>query len=1397
MKNIRIIGLGICIFLFFSSLQVFGLDSFYLQNGDAYLLIGNGPSNGVYKLNNLTGAAPQTLYVPGEAFNLSASMHLVSGSSPQKDLWTFVSAGTTGMQVTTRQLVRQVMTSVYIDPNVGGTVSFTGARNQIVHVHHNYPGNTKSGIGIHDPKSYPVPYCGSYGFWGDDYPCSWAPTPVTGQPGYFYIDNGKWYHSADPADVIYSSFPYLHPDWFGTSHPNTLYPPYNMYGFVTCMDGAGWPFQGGTCHKLVRETVQTNERILNLLDYNVTSNTGPTNIGECGRVVISSTNTKDTLDECGDPCAPGTGPGTPLPYGTQPVMDCKVSGAGRSYLYTRDPSSVVYTLKMNNSTFSGSTVGDPTDLSAMKLGLSSKDGSSDWVYVLGITEINKWLKAAGVPATAFLNQLTDVAVSDQWWQTGGIVYAYDKSKGFVYKFVRNEITKVPPVPEIINVYDGTTYPDSIDADGFGHLYLVKTVKMPANAPGSDMPSFAAADAYSYYVKNTIPTTLYSARFKQLVTKSVIKRDYYTGAFSQLSGSIVLGTNLFEMDFTCPASPATAINNPANWTMYPPARRTSPDVSSNYTTEVAVINVCTPPPVSSTFARIDINGPFVSNSGTLGDAPTPYNDSTQYFFSVENAPTWDLNDVNTNVSSTIDPNKNTFIGMFPSTTKRSSLQFYWRIIQTKNRYGEAINNTIMDGTTPTNRVIQPVSFGPGEYEIAVKANFQYYQYDLIPTGVLADKKENYVSAVQNAISQDGSGWAKATIKIQSYSLPTYPGGNCVIMSGKPNIGSGFTYHPVLSGVAPSLKSESTLETATPNNPPPHCYIIPQMIGSQKWSFKLREHLDNQNKGIDRINTMISASPPIPSEPYSNLQWSTPSPIFTWKISLPDVSLTQTLVDITKTTYVPQLDITPGDLVMQIPCEPASYSLRVDASRVYSYDYYENTPKILADGTVIQVPELKTKFITISVGGTCPVIVLDNTSPSLTLPDVAGNQTLAWNQTPQVLWGTTGEVLANAEGKANPDRIFFWVADDNPFGNIVAHPNITTPPLADPFFPEYKVKHVATNRVASFTYSNAMGQRVPQDLPTAATPNGSRYRTNPDGTNAASPGTYAVYQYDYTPDNLPTTSGLSKIRSWSYRCYQIDISSLAHFSASGNNFAAEMAPNYANQILGYHNLNFGFGASDASGNASGPVTCGQIVIRDNDRPNVFLRAVDEKSTTTFLDAPSNIQPSYMTAWTNLAIGTGCEENHSGVETWDAGSNLNAPLTLFGFANNFRLGSLLSVYPVLAQEIVNGTSTLQIDVPVVFSTLMSDNVNTPVRISWRLYDQSNTLLADMGTQPNYRYIFRVAGNYLAEIQIRDNALDWPSDFNSPQNASFKYNLRTLRAVIPIADSRLNVRILEKNVK
>ncbi|MBF0548883.1 MAG: hypothetical protein HQM08_30985, partial [Candidatus Riflebacteria bacterium] len=42
----------------------------------------------------------------------------------------------------------------------------------------------------------------------------------------------------------------------------------------------------------------------------------------------------------------------------------------------------------------------------------------------------------------------------------------------------------------------------------------------------------------------------------------------------------------------------------------------------------------------------------------------------------------------------------------------------------------------------------------------------------------------VSAVQNAISQDGSGWAKATIKIQSYSLPTYPGGNCVIMSGKP-------------------------------------------------------------------------------------------------------------------------------------------------------------------------------------------------------------------------------------------------------------------------------------------------------------------------------------------------------------------------------------------------------------------------------------------------------------------------------------------------------------------------------------------------------------------------------------------------------------------------------------
>lgn len=1391
-----------------------GLDDFYLQNGDAYLLIGNGPKNGVYRLNNLTqGAAPVSLYVPGEAFNLSASMKpgTVPTQPSVKELWTFASGGTTGMHLATKPLERRVTVTVYIDPNVGGAPTSTALRDQIVHVHHNYPGNTGSGVGIHDTRSYPVPWSVPYGFSGDDYPCTWMPSAVPGKSGYYYVNSGRWYHSGDPADKIWSSFPYLRPDWFGTTRPNNNNNYYNMYGFVQCMDGAGFPAHGGWCHKLVRETVQVNERILNLFEYNVTQylaglNPAVINKGEAGRVVISSTNTKDTLNECGDPCAPGTGPGSPVPYGEQPYMDCLVSGAGRSYLYSREPGSSQYMLKMNALNYTGSTIGSPGDLTAKKLGVSSKTTSSDWVYVLGINEVNKWLTDANVPVSGHLLELTDVAVSDQWWQTGGIVYAYDRQRGFVYKFVRNETTGVAPVPEIFNVFDGEFYPDSIDADGFGNLYFVKTERFPANAAGKTTPDFTARQAVSYYKKSPMVANLYAARFEQTVAKAVSMRDYYKKTISPVKGSIAIGTNTFEMDFTCDPDKLT---DRTKWTMIPPIRRTSADVAANYRTEVAVINVSTPPKVAGVDTKIDLLGPLVGNTeSTLTPAVTPYNDATQYFFKIENAPLFDENGVNTEGEATADPNGNNFVGVFPSTTKQSTLKFYWKVTQTKNLQGDLLNNVILDGTTPSDRTILPAMFGPGEYEIAVRAQMQYYQYDRMPVGVLSDRKEDYLSGVIHSASPDGTGWARVTITVTGNPPPPPASGACVIMTGKPSSG-GYTYHPTLGGTP--LTSEWTLEPIQQQPPavmPTPRYVIPQITGSQDWAFCLRENLYNKKLNSDRISIIMSDTPPEPpadGNPF-NVRWLTTQPKFTWKISLPDPqNPSEKLVEITRETSTPQLVAAPGTRLFEIPSEPGVYTMRVDATRVYAYDYYRKEMIFLPTGGVTYVPKLDTKYVSVQVMANCEVIVLDDTPPALELANLSGTKAKAWSFSPGLLWGTTGEILSTSvDGKTNASEISLWVADDNPYGNVTTHANITTPPVKDPYFSQYQVKHKGGNRVASFSYQNAYGELVPSGLEetarpalTAAMP---RYRSAPDGLNTYAVDQYAVKQYDYSFATLPSESGLANVRSWSYRKYTIPVSALVHYSkgADGVNYYANMDYHYANNISTYTNLLFGFSAADASSNAFGPVLTGELVIRDNDRPNLFLRAIDEKDTSVSLYGPSNVNPTaFAGPWRNLAAGTGVAEDRAGNETWSCGGSIESPAAISGFMPDVRLVSAGDVRGILVQGVPNGTSTLEIDVPVVFSTIMSDNAGQTTRQSWSLRGSDGTMIADMGSGNVYRHIFREDGWYTVEVTAVDDAKDWPSDPRYPTAASSKANVRSLKISVPVASSRLDTRIIEKNVR
>ena len=86
------------------------LHPFYEQNGDCYLLVGDGAKRGVYALNNLSSGVPNLLYDPYDAYGLTASQKWDPIANKSiKELFTF--AGTeTGLTPLSGMVARRVMT---------------------------------------------------------------------------------------------------------------------------------------------------------------------------------------------------------------------------------------------------------------------------------------------------------------------------------------------------------------------------------------------------------------------------------------------------------------------------------------------------------------------------------------------------------------------------------------------------------------------------------------------------------------------------------------------------------------------------------------------------------------------------------------------------------------------------------------------------------------------------------------------------------------------------------------------------------------------------------------------------------------------------------------------------------------------------------------------------------------------------------------------------------------------------------------------------------------------------------------------------------------------------------------------------------------------------------------
>lgn len=1309
------------------------LHPFFAQNGDCYILIGDGPHRGVYALNNLTSGVNEWLYDPYEAYGLVAAQSY--DGSIHKWLYTFASTET-GWQNLTGKVARRVIT------NATNKEYRTSIPPYIVHRYHGSPFNSPTGHGNHSQHTL------NWKFDGFDYPCSEVPDPVSGKPGYYWVEMGKFYHSMDRP--VKSPFTY-----------GCYYSP------------------GYWVHWVVRENGKVKYRNLKLYEYDVTNGVGPTEKpgSTLPPVKIEEKLTLDKRGECVDGCLKESD-GEVLPGGMTPYLDTAyASSIDRSYLYSREPNKTTYTL-YGYVAGKDILIGNPSDLSTKFIGVSSsKFNDASYVYALGKSVINQWMLDAAAPAGMLINEIEDLAVSDQWWLTGGIVYVYDKTKRKVYKFVRNE-GSAAGLPEEISVDDDGIAPDSIGADGFGHLYMVKTNFEPKNA--SD---FEPKDAY-HIDPNTMWPNRYRAYFKQDVYKSVFKRDYYTKAIVKVPGGVLLGSNKFYRDFY-----TTDVADLDSWVWLTSFVQFGPVVDTEYRTELAVINSATPPEVTNTDAVCDVAGPLkIVGTSLIYEDLDEYNEDEYYVFEVENSPDFDVNGVNTgNLGEDVDGD--TRIGRFPSTTHEDSLRYYWKIIQLKDRHGNEVNNEILNqeknGTLGDYRLVR--SFPGGEYRVGVKVRYKYYDYSRLDPGDMADKKDTVLTGMYTAAAEDGDGYSWCEFTVKYYPPPPDPQGEGVIMSGKPITASNYNYRPSESDAQYWAGWTDAVPPATKHPK----FVI--KADSTNWAFKIRDCLTNINNGIDRVDQMKQAIPPHPNpgDPKiipGSIKWISEEPSYSWTADITWINGEGMNVRIeTEEDF-----ITTGQIkkLFRVPSQPRSYTFTVKGSRAYEYKQYiyDFAKDEWVDISIPKVVKIDAQAEVIVTDETGPALSFDNpyhdsASPKPGVP--ATNKAFFCSE--RVLYGTTGETLENTAGKSNPSEIVFVVADNNP--NAFA----TKSSYTDPFHTANKMNHNTDLLFARFGYYNTSGL-VPIGDGTLSPPHLSwyHYKSKPyTGKTPLDEANCKLLAEDLDKDSFKAISWISSDEynpSFSYRKYTMKVKDIIHFAydSDTNNYYPYMDTDYANNVTGYQNLKYGLYWQEPSGKKwPGDFSeTGEIVIIDNDRPNIFVKMKDLKYDDFEYVAPGRLKAEAWGEWKNLF-----------------GDVTNGPQLLSGviggIENSFKFLALDEVKTEFYRTDADETSKLEVDVPAFFEVVAFDNCGI-VEIDEFSALKDGEAMGDeefFVTNAEQKYLFREPGTYKITVSCKDNALGWPTDPTKPiATAGNSKNHRDMEIDLEVLNTRLDIRIIER---
>ncbi len=1074
-----------------------------------------------------------------------------------------------------------------------------------------------------------------------------------------------------------------------------------------------------------------------------------------------------------------------------------MSPFGRMYLYSRtQTSSSDGEIRMNGTAVppaSANIRGNVNEVTTEWVGISALGKSEDFIYLLGTALIKEWLLKFNIkPAT--LN-IKSVAVSDQWWLEGGIVYAYDADEGAAYQFIRNDkggSNTCKSTPQKINIGKGV---DAIKADGNGDLYFAKTTMDPVSTSKLDWEHF-----YDFYFYQTYGGRAYGyVLYRQAVYKTVFCQKLGDTASTQI-GHVQIGNNLFRRAFNVPASESASTvkgniqskaGNP--WWVWQGGYQQTAVVSDPSLVQLGVINVARPPVMvkpNGELGVVDIVGVEDSQPGFkfLSDEVN----QGMYTFRVENQPYWEgRNNIATPGKTRWEGDKNNngreggFVSSLMNTSEMNDsspeVLYTWRIYKIQDAFG----NPPAEGPQLVKEFVDSIGSGlmyyfrSGVYQIMCSAKFKYYDYDTLPFGSTVEDINN---CIRPSLGMQ-----------QAKNVPIDPGINATLFPGLKlpiPADTAVTLLKVNRQLPPPTGKKVDIQVKEAG-----VWKDPKVLGTSKYHV-VKEDLEYEwrLKGDpkDPASKYLQDLYNLPNITNSNmvpntLGWAKNMAVqyeWTLNLTLPDGTV-YPAQELSKASWLPT--DAPIKLKQEFPTDPVMGRLVCKAYREWEYmeNQYED------DGSYKGQKRISD---TIEYSGEVEVLVIDQTAPKIIA--VNGKKLTGVPISPIYLGETGGLVTQGLShgGYTNPASFSILVEDNNIYANMAA---------VAPVAATDRLHNRGTNQTATFFFERGSGKEIfPKNLVTAT------YAGTAEDKHYSSPGlsTVADITTAWTPNLTykvmrkpqPYKSGDTS----SYVLYVFNVSDWDHlqngvagdFMTDPGRWPIDMAnnsPTYNSPgalIANHPGYGLMFQAVDSSGFQSVRMHLGNVWVRDTLLPMVYSQTVD------YIKSFDELQPfdiaKYLVKnpWKAETGFPWYGKLPNDLSLWEVKADGRYPSLndLMGIPCGLKAKLAGAYHPPIIQEGMEifMEARASDNIKVSDTVVPTITVNGPTG----LYSEGTPaqISENSGTTQKVRLLLQKSGVYDVTLTAEDNAMDFAGKA-AP-------NKRTVKFGIVVGPATMEIRVLDK---